>query len=131
MHELGVATAVLDIVRQHVPESQAHLVRRVRVRLGELAGVVPETLEFCFGAIVAGTPYQGAVLDLERVPVRGRCKDCGATLAMHEPVFWCPDCHSSRVRLLSGREMNVTEVELEDEQEGVQLTGIHHERHHH
>lgn len=109
-----MAAAVLDIVRQHVPEAQASQVRRVRVRLGELAGVVPEALEFCFSAIVAGTPYQGAVLDLERVPVRGRCKDCGATRVMHEPVFWCPDCQSPRVQLLSGRELNVTEVEVED-----------------
>lgn len=114
MHELGIATSILDIVRQYVPEGCAGRVRRVHVRIGELAGVLPETLEFCFSVAVEGTPYQSAVLDIEHVPMRGRCKDCGASMSMSSPVFWCPDCHSPRVQLTSGRELNVSDVELDD-----------------
>ncbi len=71
MHELGIATSILDIVRQHVPDERAGLVRRVRVRIGELAGVVPETLEFCFSVAVEGTAYRSAVLHIEHVPMKG------------------------------------------------------------
>jgi hydrogenase nickel incorporation protein HypA/HybF len=115
MHELGIASGILDIVRQYVPEARAALVRRVHVRIGELAGVVPETLEFCFSVAVEGTPYRSAVLDIEHVPMRGHCKDCGTSMSMREPVFWCPECGSPRVHLLCGREMQVEDVELDDE----------------
>jgi hydrogenase nickel incorporation protein HypA/HybF len=70
MHELGLAQGILDIVSEHVPEGRAGDVRAVRVRVGALAGVVVDSLEFCFGAIVAGTPYAAAVLDVEPCPAR-------------------------------------------------------------
>jgi hydrogenase nickel incorporation protein HypA/HybF len=66
MHELSVAAGIFDIVQQHVAASQGSLVRTVRVRIGEAAAVLPESLEFCFGAIVMGTPYGHASLAIER-----------------------------------------------------------------
>jgi len=116
MHELGIATGILDIVRQYVPEESASRVRRVHVRVGELAGVVPEALEFCFSAAVDGTPYRSAVLAIEHVPTTGRCKDCGAKLSMSTPTFWCAECHSPRVQMTSGRELQVMDVELDDDE---------------
>ena len=68
MHELGVAQSILDLVREHVPDGQAGAVRAVTVRVGDLAGVVAESLDFCFGAIVMGTPYNGAFLKIEHTP---------------------------------------------------------------
>jgi hydrogenase nickel incorporation protein HypA/HybF len=70
MHELGLAESILDLVREHVPPDRAIAVRRVTVRIGDLAGVIPDSLEFCFGAITAGTPYAGASLDIDRVEGR-------------------------------------------------------------
>lgn len=67
MHELGVAQSVLDIVRTYVPMDQAGNVREVRLRVGDRAGVLIESLEFCFGVAVAGTPFAGAALAVDRV----------------------------------------------------------------
>jgi hydrogenase nickel incorporation protein HypA/HybF len=67
MHELGLAQSVFDIVRTYVPVDQAPLVRRVRMRVGDVAGVLVESLEFCFEVTVAGTPYASAVLAVDRV----------------------------------------------------------------
>jgi len=68
MHELGIAQSILEIVRTHVPPGQAPAVREVRIRVGDRAGVLVESLEFCFGVAVAGTPYADAVLAVDRVP---------------------------------------------------------------
>jgi len=118
MHEVGLAASILDIVRQYVPEERAGLVRRVRVRIGEMAGVVPDSLAFCFTAAVEGTPYGRAILDIEHVPLMGRCQDCGVSMSMRTATFWCPGCGSPRVHLISGREMQVEDVELDDEPAG-------------
>ena len=68
MHELGLAQSIFEIVRTYVPAEQAPGVREVRIRVGEVANVLVESLEFCFGVTVAGTPYDKAVLKVERVP---------------------------------------------------------------
>jgi len=62
VHELGLAHGIFDIVRTYVPEPQAPLVRGVRVAVGPRANVIPESLEFCFGAIVHDTAYAKAFL---------------------------------------------------------------------
>lgn len=114
MHELGIAQGILEIVRQYVPETQAADVRAVRVRVGELSGVVSDSLDFCFGAIVADTAYRGAFLAIERVPTRCRCGACGREFGVDRLVFVCPDCGSPRVNLVAGRELQVVEVELDE-----------------
>jgi hydrogenase nickel incorporation protein HypA/HybF len=68
MHELGLAWNILEIVGQAVPSGRAGDVRDVRVRVGESAGVVADSLAFCFDAIVIGTPWRSARLAIERVP---------------------------------------------------------------
>lgn len=55
-------------MREHVPDSQADSVRAVTVRIGDLAGIVTESLDFCFGAIVTDTPYSKAFLKIEHTP---------------------------------------------------------------
>ena len=67
MHEMGIAAAILEVVHRYVPENRGPLVRRVHVRVGEHTPVLPESLDFCFSAVVAGTPYASATLDIERV----------------------------------------------------------------
>lgn len=115
MHELSVAVGILEIVRQHVPAADAVRVRAVRVRVGDLAGVVPDSLDFCFAAIVAGTAYASAFLEINRVPARGVCGDCGQAAAIDSlPPFSCPSCHSPFLTLTSGDDLNVVDVELDD-----------------
>ncbi len=114
MHEVGVAAGIFDIVRQHVPVSQAALVRAVRVRVGEMAGVLPDSLDFCFGAIVAGTPYSSASLAIERVPARGLCGACKRVFDVSRLEFRCPACGDLGITVTSGEELQVVDVEVDD-----------------
>jgi hydrogenase nickel incorporation protein HypA/HybF len=114
VHELGLAQGILDLVRQHVPDADLPSVRAVRVRVGDMAGVVADSLEFCFSAILSGTPCADAYLAIEPVPARARCRACGAEFSLRTPVFQCPECHGTAVAMVSGSELQVVEVELED-----------------
>lgn len=115
MHELAIAQGVLEIVQQYVPEEQAGLIRSVRIRVGQLSGVVPESLEFSFEAIVAGTPWREAKLQIERITAMSRCNGCAASFEIEDLVFCCPACGSTDIRLVSGRDLQVVEIEVADE----------------
>jgi hydrogenase nickel incorporation protein HypA/HybF len=116
MHELGIAESIFDIVRQHVPEEQAAAVRDVRVRVGEASGVLAESLEFCFGAIVAGTPWQSAHLAIERVAPAALCWGCGLEFPTGVVGARCPECASDDISLVAGRDLQVVDVEIADGQ---------------
>jgi hydrogenase nickel incorporation protein HypA/HybF len=109
----------VDIIRQYVPESQTPDIRLVRVRVGQMAGIVPDSLDFCFGAIVDGTPLSGARLDIEETVVRCHCEGCDEVFAVEGAAFLCPRCGSGDIKVISGTELQVVEIELSDRQVGV------------
>ena len=76
MHELSIAQSIVDIVGQYVPRDRQNGIRMIRVRVGDLAGVVPDSLSFCFTAVTAGTPMAEALLEIEHVPYIIHCTAC-------------------------------------------------------
>ncbi len=114
MHELGIAQSIVDIVGQHVPGEQMSAVRSVKVRIGALSGVVADSLEFSFLAIIADTPLECCRLDIEKVPTISECAGCHQTFETQEFVFMCPSCNGASLKVVSGSEMQVVSIELED-----------------
>ncbi len=114
MHELSLAESIVEIVRQHLPAEGHTSVRSVTLRVGALAGVVPQSLEFCFGVVASGTELRDARLVLEHVPARVSCSACGALSAVEPEMIWCPACGSRSVTLRSGDELQVAGIEVED-----------------
>lgn len=117
MHELSVAQNILDIVFDHVPEPQRLLVRSVRVRVGTMSGVVADSLEFCFSAVIAGGPLASARLEIESIPFVLRCDSCGAESSNDSGVPFCPSC-GALARIVSGTELQVREIELAEPSTG-------------
>jgi hydrogenase nickel incorporation protein HypA/HybF len=114
MHELAIAQNIFEIVQQSVPEEKAAAVRSVRIRVGQLSGVVPDSLDFCFNVIIGETKMQKASLAIEQVPTVSRCRDCLHRFFVEDFVFSCPACRSANLELISGKELEVVEIELED-----------------
>lgn len=114
MHELSIAQDILDIVKQNVPEQELNKVRIIKLKIGEFAGIVTDSLEFCFEAITAETSLNGVKLDIENVKVKAACKSCKQSFKVQNNVFRCPFCNGFDIELKSGTELQVIEFELED-----------------
>jgi hydrogenase nickel incorporation protein HypA/HybF len=108
MHELAITQGVVDAVNQRIGDAP---VVSVRVRVGRLAGVVPDAMRFCFELVTAGTSLEGAALEFEQPEGRGRCRTCGEEFALADLILLCP-CGSADVEVLAGRELAVASVVL-------------------
>lgn len=109
MHEMSIAVAMVEQVTEAPAADGCRTVSAVRLRLGELAGVVPDSLRFCFSLACAGTPLEGAELSVEHVPGRARCAPCGTEWATGmPPQLCCPQCEGGKAELVSGRELQIT-----------------------
>ncbi|MFD5409528.1 hydrogenase maturation nickel metallochaperone HypA/HybF [Streptomyces nojiriensis] len=118
MHEMSIAMAVVGQVEEAARSGGAQAVTSVRLRVGELAGVVPDALAFCFELACAGTVLEGAELFTESVTARARCGSCpgtGTWAVGMPPDLCCPGCgRATEVELLSGRELEILSVRWED-----------------
>lgn len=113
MHEISIARNVLEIVQEHVPADQRGAVRKVRLRLGCLAGVDAASLGFCFEVLVGSTPLSRAQLAVRRVPGRAGCETCGAVFDVERLGVACPSCGGTELQIRGGSELEVEAVELD------------------
>lgn len=116
MHEMSIAQNLLEIIRDQLfqLELDTARVKVVRMKIGEMAGVVPESLRFCFEVASEGTPAQGAQLTIEEIPIKCRCRQCESDFGVESYAFICSKCGSPDVDLLSGNELQVVELELDE-----------------
>ncbi len=112
MHEMAIAEGILDIAREHAEKEGAARVLKIGLLIGEMAGVEEEALRFCFSALVRGTPAEDAVVEIKRVPLVGRCGNCGHEQPIEQYNFICPKCGSA-LAVVSGRELRVEYLEME------------------
>ncbi len=92
MHELSLTENLRAIIEREAKRQGFTRVRRVILEVGELSCVAPEALEFCFGAVMANSPAEGAMLEIVPIPGRGRCARCGQEAAMAELYEVCSNC---------------------------------------
>ncbi len=61
MHELSITRNVVAIVSER---AEGQRVTRVRLEIGRLSAVVPDSIRFCFDICAQGTPLAGAELEI-------------------------------------------------------------------
>jgi hydrogenase nickel incorporation protein HypA/HybF len=108
MHEVALTESILDAIRVRLGESR---VVRVRLEIGRLTAVLPDAMRFAFETCTRDTPLDGARLEIDEIVARGRCRACGAEQMLEMVIAWCP-CGSSDLEVMSGRELNIKEVEV-------------------
>jgi hydrogenase nickel incorporation protein HypA/HybF len=113
VHELSIAQSLMEIVLEEGRRHRLGRVKLIRLQVGELAAVVPESLEFCFEMVSKDTIAEGAVLDIESVPVVANCSQCRMAFEVENHVFLCPQCGEPTFELVSGRELSVVSIEGE------------------
>jgi hydrogenase nickel incorporation protein HypA/HybF len=115
MHEVSVMHNLLDIVEKTAAREGAEKVDVIHLRIGEMAGINYDSLEFAFEILSKGTRAEGARLEYVRVDLMGKCAECSHEFSPEELVFRCSECGSGRVDIIAGREMEVDYILLDEE----------------
>ncbi|MFQ5631945.1 MAG: hydrogenase maturation nickel metallochaperone HypA [bacterium] len=114
MHELSMATSILNTVLQEIETKKLPPVEYIVVRIGALSGILPDALEFSFDAIKRNTSLADTRLKIEKVPVTGKCRDCSAGFGVEDYVFACPRCNSGSIEVTHGQELDIAYLEVEE-----------------
>jgi hydrogenase nickel incorporation protein HypA/HybF len=114
MHELSIALGIVDVAAEQAERHGGGRIAAVHLRLGPLSGVVAEALRSAFELAREGSACAGSRLLIEEVPVTARCPTCAAERTI-ESVQWlcCPVCGTPTPEVVSGRELEITAIELE------------------
>jgi hydrogenase nickel incorporation protein HypA/HybF len=108
VHELAITESVVDAVTERLPGAR---VTCVRLDIGALSGVVPDSVRFCFDLVTEGTDLAGARLEISEIPARCHCPACDADFQPDGALLLCP-CGSADVTVLSGQEFTIASVQV-------------------
>jgi hydrogenase nickel incorporation protein HypA/HybF len=113
MHELAIATALVEEAEKIARREKARSVVMVKVALGVLSGVEREALRFAFPLVTEGTLLSKARLEIESIPLDVSCQSCNSKNISLETVFTCPTCGSTKVEVGGGRDILIKSMELD------------------
>ena len=113
MHELSIATNIVEAVTDHLREAGGGEVAAVTLRIGRLSCVHADALRFCFELVREGTPLAAAELRVIDVAVAVWCPSCRAEVELPGiQSLACPACGTTSGDIRRGRELDLESIEL-------------------
>jgi hydrogenase nickel incorporation protein HypA/HybF len=114
MHELGIAASILENVEKEAQRHPGLHISKVGVKIGELAGVDPDALQFGFEVLVSNTDWEPLALEVEFVARMQRCPKCVHEFRMTEYDPRCPLCGEMGTVCISGEELDIAYMEVDE-----------------
>jgi hydrogenase nickel incorporation protein HypA/HybF len=111
MHELGIAEDLSAIVLETAKREKLSKVTKVNISFGTLVQIVPDIFIFAFSEIVRNSIAQDAEVNIEIVPVKMICKNCGNDFLVEENRFECGNCGSTDLEIIHGKELFIKSIE--------------------
>ncbi|MBV8931267.1 MAG: hydrogenase maturation nickel metallochaperone HypA [Kutzneria sp.] len=108
MHELAITQSIVEAVVDRLGEAR---IASVRLEIGTLSGVVPDSVRFCFDLVTEGTTLAGARLEIDQPGGRARCRSCAEEFSSDYPIMLCA-CGSADLDVIAGQELTITAVEV-------------------
>jgi hydrogenase nickel incorporation protein HypA/HybF len=120
MHELSIVSSIVDSVTETLAAYPGARVREVRLRVGVLASVIEDSLQFCYGIATEGTALEGSALVVKILPVLAHCARCAQDVEIESlQSFRCPRCGEPVSDLRQGRELEIESIEIDQVEETV------------
>ena len=114
MHEMSIALDIITTVENEMKDHKVRSLKGLKLRVGAMTAVEPDSLQFCFDAAIEKTPLEGAKLFIEEIPLKGRCENCSEEFLLeHYFSTPCPACGEKASKIISGRELDVVSMEVE------------------
>jgi hydrogenase nickel incorporation protein HypA/HybF len=118
MHELSIAESILNAVSAEVALHPGTRATRVGVKIGSMAAVDADSLQFCFDSIVTGSDWEPLTLVTTIIPAERLCLGCSHQFVVEHFQPDCPACGSANTQSLGGDELDLEFLDITDPEPG-------------
>jgi hydrogenase nickel incorporation protein HypA/HybF len=114
MHEMSLAMNIIDLAVETAAREGGIRVNEVEIEIGNLAGVMSDSLEFCLEAAARSTIVEGADFRLFLVKAQGHCDSCRAGFEVDSFFAGCPNCGEIGVKVSGGQDLKIRALTIEE-----------------
>ena len=113
MHELAITQSMFDIVLKQAEQVNAKKINKINLVIGEMTGVVSESVQFYLDFLTKDSMAEGAVVSVKMVPPKAQCRNCNRIFELKEFDWTCPNCKGNSVEVIAGKELFVESIEVD------------------
>ena len=110
MHEMSIATSIVEIAEGEAKKANAKIITEVELDIGTISGIELEALNFAFMALKPKTMLKNAEIKINIIQARSQCEDCNYEFETENVYTLCPKCDSYKTTVLQGKEMKVKSI---------------------
>ncbi|MFI4912164.1 MAG: hydrogenase maturation nickel metallochaperone HypA [Sedimentisphaeraceae bacterium JB056] len=117
MHELSIASQILNCAIDEAESQGATRITEVEVKAGKLKQIVPEFLNTVWQSITKDTIAESAVLNMIEVDIKARCRKCGKNYSPLPDDFLCPVCKVADAEIVDGDDIILNSITCESDED--------------
>ncbi len=114
MHEVSICQSILSTIEDELEPEQLSNIREIHLKIGILSSIEPELLKHVFKFMIADTPFQNSVLEIDQTDIKVVCENCGETFRVESYKFVCPVCEKPSSNIIQGNELQIHKIILEE-----------------
>ena len=90
MHEMSIAEGILDVALDTLRQHDASVIHSVQLDLGPYGWSRARFSPILLGSRYKGTAAEGSRIEINTIPIEGKCLDCDKTFPVENYKFICP-----------------------------------------
>ena len=114
MHEMSLAVNIVDLAVEAALREGGSRVSEIEIEIGNMAGVMIDSLDFCLEAAARSTIVEGAEFKFIPVNAFGECPSCQKKFETDSYFASCPDCGATGVPVTGGQDLRINSLVIEE-----------------
>ena len=113
MHELSITESLLNTASDYARKNNAKKVTVLNLVIGELSGIVDESIQFYWNMISENSICERSILHFDKRKAIMICLSCQKEFELAGELSPCPSCSSMDLKFLTGNEFLLESIEIE------------------
>ena len=113
MHELSLAVGIVDQVKNVAKREKFNKVSSINIEIGELSGVIPESLKGALSIAVLDTILENTAINFDIISGLAICKECKTEYELHSFADECPKCNGYLKTIIKGKELLIKSIDVD------------------
>ncbi len=89
-------------------------IKKIAMKIGKMSGINPHFLQESFDVFKEDSGCAEAVMEVELIDIKIKCKSCQKESVLDKYHFSCPVCQSTDIEIITGQEMHVDHIEIKE-----------------
>ncbi len=110
MHELSIATSIIEQAEEFARKYKAEKITRIDLEVGQFTGVVIDSLKFALEFAVKDTILEKAKVEIIEIKGKTECNACQTIFDNPDWYTPCPACGSMDFKVSGGEELQIKSI---------------------